>query len=905
MKSHFNILLWVFFLVLIGGITMGYGGTKGKIAGIVIDATSKEPLIGANIVVEETTLGAASDEMGFFAVLNVPPGTYVVTASMIGYRTVQIQKVVVNSDLTTNLKFELEQTAIEGDVVVVTAERPVLQKDITGKQSIVDAELIENIPIDDVSELLTIESNVIEVPRTIEGTSVGIPYYSDLGIPQIHIRGGRVSEIQYMIDGLPVTNPIFGELAVKMNKEAIREMQILAGSFNAEYGNAMSGLVNIVTKEGSHNWSASLDYKTTELGSESDRLWNLHDVSGSLSGPLSKITGIANSSFFASFRDKKGANAVYEFDDIVYDPENPDKTYGGYGRPRLVNPLDTKKGWQNFGFDDIRDALLKLSFPLSHSLKLNLSGSASLWRYKLYNFWWIYNMENRNINEHRTLNLTVNVNHMLNPSTYYTLGISRFYKSRTQRLYRHLDGETIELVPAPIDPSQPIDSSRVYRSSEPRDPYYNEFYIGDDEFWTDEFQTTYNVKFDLTSQVSKHHLIKSGIDLRFFNLDVNEQEEIHPGGAHYLSIYKKTPIQAAGYIQDKMEFDYLIVNAGLRLDYESAEGQMWKDPTEWKSPLVEAEPYWRLAPRLGVALPFTNQTIFHYNYGIFYQHASYRNRFIYPDREYALTAIWPLLGNPRLEPEKTTAYELGVKQQINRDMYFEVNLWLKKTANMVGTVWIPQFNDETHTNPQYGVFANLDYSSAKGLDISLKKRFSHYTSFEINYTWSRATGIREDPWQGYRNRHTPAQLPKQERILDWNQPHVVRVNFFLWFPYQVKNIFLKNLRFSLFYRGNSGYPYTPSTEREVAIGPINSRQRPWQNYIDVRLVKSFSLSKFTISPYVEIDNVFDIKNVVFTYVTTGSAKDPGDYWQGTTTYRDRPHYYGPRRQIRTGIKFEF
>lgn len=883
-----------------------FAGVTGKIAGTISDAKTNEPLIGVNLFLEGTTSGAATDDIGFYVILNIPPGRYRLIASMIGYKTVQVQNVVVSSDLTTKIDLDLEPTTLEGEEVVITAERPVIQKDLTGKESVITAEAISEAPMDDISEILTMESNVIEIPRSVEGTSIGIPYYTDLGIPQVHIRGGRVSEVQYWVDGMPVSNPIFGELAIKLNKEAVQEMQILAGSFNAEYGNAMSGLVNIVTKEGTQKWSATFDYKTTKLGTQSDELWDLQDITGTLSGPLSFI-GISGISFFASFRDKRAANQVYKFDDIVYDPDNPLKTHLGYGMPRLVNPMDTLAGWRAFGFNDSRDGLFKLTIPVTRVMKINLSASGSQWHYKAFNFWWQYNMDHRNINEHETLNLSFSLNHTLNPSTFYNLGVSRFYKSRTQRVFRNINGEEVELIPAPRNPAD-VDSSRLdhyYRSSEPNDPYFSEFAVGDDEFWTNEFQTTYNVKFDLTSQLSMHHLFKAGIDFRYFDLDVNEQEEVHLGGAHYTTIYQKNPIQAALYIQDKIEYDYLIVNAGLRLDYEKSEGVMWRDPTQWKSGDVEVEPYLKLAPRLGVALPITSMTIFHFNFGIFHQNALYRNRFIFPDREYALTAIWPILGNPRLEPEKTTAYELGLKQQINRDMFFEVDLWLKKTSNMVGTVWVPNFSDSTHTNPQYGVFVNFDYSSARGIDFSLKKRLSFYTSFELNYSWSKATGIREDPWQGYRSRHTPLTMPKMERILDWNQPHVFRFNFYLRFPASMNNIILKNLRFSMFYRGNSGYPYTPSTVREEAIGPINSRQRPWQHFIDARLIKSFHLSSFVISPYLEVDNLLDTKNIIFTYITTGSTKDPGDIWGGTTTYRDRPHYYGPRRQIRLGINIAY
>ena len=901
MRVRMLSLIFNLFIALLFCVMPVWAGTTGKIAGIVIDADKNEPLAGVNIYLKDNSMGAASDADGYYVILNIPPGRYTLIAEMVGYKKTVMKDVKVSSDLTTKVNIRMEPTVLQGEEVVVSAKRPIIERDITSKESIIDAEMVKDSPITEISDMLTLQSNVVDIPRTVEGTSVGIPYYTDLGIPQVHIRGGRVSETQYMIDGMPVSNPMYGELGLRMNKESVQEMQILAGSFNAEYGNAMSGMVNIVTKEGTQDWDAEVDYKTTKIGTESDRLWDLQNLVLSLSGPVFGAT------FFSTFRIKESANAVWEFDNITYDPEHPDKTYLGYGKPRYVHPYDTKASWQPWGFDDTKDLLFKLTIPLATTMKLNLSGSGMVWHTKNYNFWWQYNQDSRNENLHKTLNLSIILNHTLSNNTFYTLGISRFYKSRQQRVYRWINGEKTELIPAPLDPSE-VDSSLMdyyYRSSEPSDPYYSEFKIGDDEYWTDEFQTTYNLKFDLSSQLSYRHLIKTGIDVRYFDLDVNEQNQVHLGGGHYTNIYKKSPIQIAFYIQDKMEYDYLILNAGLRIDYEKSEGSFWEEPTEWKSKEKEAEPYWRIAPRIGAAVPVTEATIFHFNYGIFYQHAAYANRFRNPDRARALTAIWPILGNPLLEPEETTAYEIGLKQRLGQDMLFEVNLWLKKTSNMVGTVWVPQFTDKTHTNPQYGVFANLDYSSARGIDLTLKKRYSNYVGFELNYSYSLATGIREDQFQGYRSRHTPALMPAQERILNWNQPHVIRFNLYLRYPPDMGNKILRNMRFNLLYSGNSGFPYTPTTLYEEPIGPINSRQRPFQHYIDARLIKTFRFSSFSVSPYIEVDNLLDTKNIVFSYTTTGSTTDPGDIYEGTTTYRDRPWYYGRRRQIRLGLNIKF
>ena len=112
----------------------------GKIAGVVTDKDGN-PLIGVNIVVEGTYLGASTDEDGQFLILNVPPGTYTLTASYIGYQTMKLKKVMVQPDLTTRVKFVLKEKALElGEAIEVVAERPLIQKDATAKITTMSAE---------------------------------------------------------------------------------------------------------------------------------------------------------------------------------------------------------------------------------------------------------------------------------------------------------------------------------------------------------------------------------------------------------------------------------------------------------------------------------------------------------------------------------------------------------------------------------------------------------------------------------------------------------------------------------------------------------------------------------------------------------------------------------------------
>src|SRR5512137_1624018 len=106
-------------------------GTTGKISGRVVDATTNEPLIGANVSVKETTLGTMTDIDGYYTINNIPPGKYSVVVGFVGFRKFTMTDVVIKIDLTTQVNPKLQPEAVQADEVVVVAERPLVQKDLT------------------------------------------------------------------------------------------------------------------------------------------------------------------------------------------------------------------------------------------------------------------------------------------------------------------------------------------------------------------------------------------------------------------------------------------------------------------------------------------------------------------------------------------------------------------------------------------------------------------------------------------------------------------------------------------------------------------------------------------------------------------------------------------------------
>jgi len=190
---------------------------------------------------EGTGLGSSSDIDGFYAILNVPPGTYTLTVNYIGYATVKIENVQVSVDRTTTQEIKISSEAIEGETVVVEARRPIVEMDRTHSAAIVTAETIDLMPVTEVDEVIALQPGVVN--------SGG----------QLHFRGGRAREVTYVIDGVPVTDSFSeqGGSMVQVQNNMIEELEVISGTFNAEYGQAQSGVVNIVTKNPASRFSES------------------------------------------------------------------------------------------------------------------------------------------------------------------------------------------------------------------------------------------------------------------------------------------------------------------------------------------------------------------------------------------------------------------------------------------------------------------------------------------------------------------------------------------------------------------------------------------------------------------------------------------------------------------------
>ncbi len=162
--------------------------TTGKIAGVVTDADFGSGLPGVNVFIEGTTQGTATNVEGAYSIIGVPPGTYTVVASYIGFATQKTENVVVNAGLTVEVDFELREEVFEGEEIVVVAERPLVQKDLTATTAIVSGDEIRSLPVENFGQVLGLQAGVVDG----------------------HFRGGRIGEVGYWVDGMPVTDVFDG-----------------------------------------------------------------------------------------------------------------------------------------------------------------------------------------------------------------------------------------------------------------------------------------------------------------------------------------------------------------------------------------------------------------------------------------------------------------------------------------------------------------------------------------------------------------------------------------------------------------------------------------------------------------------------------------------------------------------
>lgn len=857
MENYFRkpVVSFILFLLL-GTTAFLYAGTTGKISGTAKDADTNEPLPGCNIIIEGTNLGTASNINGEFFILNIIPGTYTVKVSMMGYKTYTINNVRVVADLTTNLEIVMEEQILEMDEeIVVIAERPLVQKDVTSKLAVLSSDELLNMPVTSIQDILTTKAGF-----TTDANG------------ELHVRGGRTGEIAYMVDGVKVDEPLYGGFNATLNRDAINEMVVISGTFNAEYGDAMSSIVNIVTQDGGKSFHGKLEYTSAMLNNSPYRSANP----------------------FPGVEDQYDYESKSIYDDLAV--SIPGMLIGSFSGPILSNltfflsgVYKNEDSYLPHGYNLERDGFGKLTYFPIPTVKLAFSGQLTDREYQGYSHQWKYLSDHQSHRRIKSNRLGLIFTHTVSSSLFYKVNLSRFENNTKVQV-----GDKL--------PSQ-------YEMGRTGETVY--FYVdGDDSEYADNNTVTLRGRVDATLQANTHNQFKGGLELVRHDINVYEEFQPWPSGAQFKDIYTRTPFEFAAYLQDKIEYDYLIVNVGLRYDYVDPKATMWPDinrfgyfdeNNNWVlADEVKVEPKTQLSPRIGLAHPITDNAVLHFSYGHFFQNPDYNS--LYYNNQKDISTSLPLIGNPDVKAQKTISYEAGIKYGISETWALDVTAWYKDITDLLSTLHV------SYLSQDYVVFYNSDYASVQGIDLTLHKRYSDYFSGSIDYTYMVAKGNNSQPLGGYFNAFTQEEIPHQEYFLDFDQRHklALSLNFFVpengGIDILGMNLF-SNFNLNLIIKTNSGLPYTPYVDPTVRID-VNSGRKPWTSTVDLRMMQKISFTGFALSLFLEVKNLFDTENVVFVYSRTGKPFDTGQpgLVGSSPDANHNPAHIGPPRIIKLGFQ---
>lgn len=1028
-----------------------YAGTTGKISGVVTDAKTGQPLPGVAVSVEGTVLGALTDDQGRYVILNVPVGAYTVKAAIVGYTAVRLTNVGVSVDLTTYENFDLTEEAVEMQPITVTAQRPLVIQDQTSSLRIVREEDVQNLPTRGYQDVVSLQAGVVSYQDNPGNRQRG--GRENTNTATLSIRGGRRSEVAYFIDGFSQQDPVTGLSTTQINQNAIQEIAVTTGGFNAEYGWVSSGAVNVTTKEGFPKFGGGIDLVTDNLVSES---YDYNVYAGHFSGPLG-IGGKDKGSFFVSgerrWQDDRSPHATAER--ALGDNRLPNNSLSGYS-------------WQG-----------KVTFDLTPSMKWRTGILGSYDNWSEYTHSYYFNSEHNPRYKDKNNSLFTQLTHTVNPKTFYTVSANYFvterergdgkyfddlfgyarpvsnpqfftgdlfwtyddmYPSRLDSSYVEMEGDSVLVVDTvrttPQDPKHVyiktpteygiveaiIDSStdpNVIAYSDLPDEGLVPFVAYDTTFdaeglvtrvdttwgrgftavtggdeghvWEDYLHrksSYYGFKLDLTSQVHRLHEMKFGLEfqrhtLRYYNSvfphqmhgwwDVNVAngdttivnngfKDVNHYGYDFFNNESDTlsdgmdaqnPVTFAAYLQDKFEWEGLVVNAGLRFDYFNANTDRLKDPT---APLqfgaanvlddadfTSTEAETRLSPRLGIGFPISDRASFHMAFGRFFQRPDLENLYISRDylaRMLEQTPYFNLLANPNLEPEKTTAYEVGYTQQMGDYTRLDLTAFHKDIEDLTVAYQQNAFSQGSATS--FGTFRNADYGSVRGLEVGVKMRRNHSIQLDWSYTLQYAKGTGSFPQTQFNVVWQNQNSPRYANPLDYDQRHKFSGSMDVragakegprmgdFYP-------LENAGVNMVITAGSGVPYTlvePWNEIAQSAGapdprsPINSAYGPWTYRVDLKANRSFSVGRTELDLYVWVLNLFDRDNVVDVYESTGRPnttswlntgdgqtfiadnEDPTEKsdLSGEELYRlkeSNPLNYDTPRQVRFGVKMNF
>ncbi len=859
------------FLIILA-IGLAEAEEYGSISGVVYDAVNGKGLPGANVKVEGTPYGAACDENGIFVIKKIPPGSYTVTASMLGYGPAS-RKVKVAAGEVSEVSFYLQESTVKLEKVVVTAKRSLIEPTLSTTTHVLSKEEIEASPLSNVSELIQGQAGVIGGEDT-----------------ELHIRGGRSNEIMLYLDGIPMRDPLGGgSFGLYIPTRALKEVQTLTGGFNAEYGEA-SGIIEATLKGEEGKTEGVLSYYQDHVGPfESFNSDQFEAYFSGMTGRwINSLVGGKGITFFGNIVAKAWDTYLPHANQIVSSVYNRK-----FLSPREDNLISTtlKLGWQPHPKH-------KITMMMTKSLEINQGYFYSRSDYPFaYGFpmRYLYYLDHY-LTFTRDANVTIlGESFTPNSKSLLEIRLSRYFTN----FHADVQGKMWDKYKELGDLEPP--------SEDPQRPSGDGFYdTGDAPLWHDHFAETYTLKTDFTTQLRAIFQGKTGLILSYTNaqwIDIH-YPSYNPGGLgldHDLYLIHTT--KGGAYLQFQVKFAGMVANIGSRLDFwvpgalaDRNTETIVKDPEI--NPIVKREysrylngsmrvpllgyrvkAHW--SPRIGISFPVTPQDKFFFSYGHFTQMPDFK--YVYSKLGRRATSGYELVGNPNLKPQIRVSYELGIEHLFDPSFKVQTTVYYSDIFDYPTARRIPA----EYPNPSFWMYLNADYARNYGVEIEAKKRLTNVVFWSLSLTVSRALG-RSATSEDYFLVGEEGGL--KEFPLPWDTPYKIWWDFGIrtrnkrpLVPIGLPGLFTiarirlpKRLKVDLTVSFHSGKRYTPMNERgEITGERYSAIAKPWFR-TDLRIEQGFNFFSLKPEVYIDIKNLFNTRNYRRINPITGRPYEPGD-----------------------------
>jgi hypothetical protein len=936
----------IFAALILTASTIFAQSSPGKLAGRVTDAATGEALIGANIILLNTTQGSATDLNGDYFVLNITPGTYSVKFSFVGYSTKTITDVRIVPGVTYELNVELS-SGIDLEEIVVTSEK-LYEEKATNTVKVIDSEDIARLPVRGVENLASLQAGVVKS----EGSG------GAAGNATINVRGGRGSEVVYIIDGVVQNDPLFGTNNSQVSNAAVEQISFQVGGYEAKFGQAQSGIVNVTTKSGSPKYNifgeAISSTFTDEYG------YNLYNVA--IGGPI--IPGNNDHTFFASgergwFLDGEPSAVPIEFPSIDYSSDN--------------KPNNTDAVWRY---------TLRTNHALGADFNLQLGANLNTREQRLFTYDYAKNNSEHNpIQTRDVYSFTGKLSQNVGASSFWnmTLGYNlNDYEEGDGVYFDNLEayGDTLTnpfLERQGSDAALQQDAVGIFTDQGKVDDYYRKYKI-----------QTFQGNFNFTSQVGDH-LLEAGFGgsysiMRYYSMSpislaINNREYLAPDGVTVIpartaaeryelerptrygydvfgneigasdSLGPNNPLLGYLYVQDRFELEDLVLNLGVRVDYFDPDSRIVKnpalpyaggsDPNNFDDgDFIDKDTEFNISPRIGIGFPVTETTVFHAQYGKFVQEPRLIDLYPFQRRLDLLqqTADYELVDG-YINSEITTQYEVGFRQIFGDNAAaLNITAFYKNTEGLTNNQVVQFQRQEGGEILEYYTRTNSDFGTVKGLAFTLNVPRVSYFSLSLDYTYSIAegTGSSSDASFVAAFRNDDGEIPKVIAPLSFDQRHTGVAILDFYVP-KGELGFLEMTGINALISFASGRPYTPLETQNLLQGSsnwgdtkgyVNSAVGPGSFRVDLRVEKSIPLGEsLLLTPYAQIENLFDADNIVRVWRSTGSAyttnyleteegkrlaRQNGEDWVNDYESLERdPANFGIPRLIKLGFKVNF